>query len=107
MEVIALAGGIAERGRADKVKLMRNVGGKRIVYVLNLSTIEGLKYADMIVQANDYIYINLTKTGANVYATDQNLQQILTNTADKVKAENYFIRPATERQVEKFLRRFE
>lgn len=57
MEVIALAGGIAERGRADKVKLMRNVSGKRIVYVLDLSTIEGLKYADMIVQANDYIYI--------------------------------------------------
>ena len=61
MEVIALAGGIAERGRADKVKLMRNVGGKRIVYVLNLSTIEGLKYADMIVQANDYIYIEPTE----------------------------------------------
>ena len=61
MEVIALAGGIADRGRADKVKLMRNVGGKRVVYVLNLSTIEGLKYADMIVQANDYIYIEPTE----------------------------------------------
>ena len=57
--------------------------------------------------ANDYGYSNLTKTGANVYATDQNLQRILTNAAGRVKAENYFIRPATERQVEKFLRRFE
>ena len=64
-------------------------------------------YVYLDLGANDYIYINLTKTGAIVYSTDQNLQQILTNTADKVKAENYFIRPATERQVEKFLRRFE
>lgn len=57
MEAIALAGGIADRGRADKVKLMRNLGNERVVYVLDLSTIDGLKYADMIVQANDYIYV--------------------------------------------------
>lgn len=57
MEAIAQAGGIADRGRADKVKLMRNLNGTRVVYVIDLSTIEGLKYADMIVQANDYIYV--------------------------------------------------
>lgn len=57
MEAIALAGGIADRGRADKIKLMRNLGDKRVVYVLDLSTVENLKYADMIVQANDYIYV--------------------------------------------------
>ncbi len=57
MEAIALAGGIADRGRADKIKLMRNLGSSRVVYVLDLSTIDGLKYADMIVQANDYIYV--------------------------------------------------
>lgn len=57
MEVIASAGGIAERGKANTVKIMRRVNGKREVYVIDLSTIEGLKYADMIIQANDYIYI--------------------------------------------------
>jgi polysaccharide biosynthesis/export protein len=57
MEAIAQAGGIADRGRADRVKLMRNLGDKRVVYVLDMSTIDGLKYADMIVQANDYIYV--------------------------------------------------
>lgn len=57
MEVIALAGGIADRGRADRVKLMRVVGTQRIVYEMDLSTIDGLKYADLIVQANDYIYV--------------------------------------------------
>lgn len=57
MEAIALAGGIADRGKAKKVKLMRLINGKRIVYVLDLSNIEGLKFADLVVQANDYIYV--------------------------------------------------
>jgi polysaccharide export outer membrane protein len=58
MEALAQAGGITERGKAKKVKLMRrSEDGQRNVYVLDLSTIEGLKYVDMIVQANDYIYV--------------------------------------------------
>ena len=57
MEVIALAGGIADRGKSEKVKLMRVDNGTRKVYTMDLSTIDGLKYADLIVQANDYIYI--------------------------------------------------
>ncbi len=57
MEAIATAGGIAERGKANTIKIMRMVDGKRKVYVVDFSTIEGLPYADMVVQANDYIYI--------------------------------------------------
>jgi polysaccharide export outer membrane protein len=57
MEALAAAGGITERGKAKSVKLMRNVNGKREVYPINLATIDGLVYADMIVQANDYIYV--------------------------------------------------
>ncbi len=57
MEAIAQAGGIADRGKASRVKLMRSINGERVVYVLNLSTIDGLKYADMIVQANDFVYV--------------------------------------------------
>lgn len=57
MEALAQAGGIADRGRADKVKIMRSTKEGRKVYLIDLSTIEGLKYADMIVQANDYIYV--------------------------------------------------
>ena len=60
MEAIASAGGITDRGKASKVKLMRKVNGKRQVYTIDLSTIDGLKYADMIVQANDYIYVEPT-----------------------------------------------
>lgn len=57
MEVIAQAGGIADRGRADRIKLMRTENGKRTVYQIDLSTIDGLKYADLVVQANDYVYV--------------------------------------------------
>ena len=60
MESIAMAGGISSRGKANTVKLMRVVKGKREIYIMDLSTIEGLKYADMLVQANDYIYIEPT-----------------------------------------------
>ena len=58
LEAIALAGGITERGRASKIKLIRkNKKGKRVVYLIDLSTIDGLGYTDIIVQANDYIYV--------------------------------------------------
>ena len=57
MEAIAMAGGITERGRANSIKLMRRENGVRKIYTVDLSTVEGLKYVDMIVQANDYIYI--------------------------------------------------
>jgi polysaccharide biosynthesis/export protein len=57
MEALALAGGIPDRGRASRVKLMRKSGKERKVYLIDLSTIDGLKYTDLIVQANDYIYV--------------------------------------------------
>lgn len=57
MEAIAQAGGITERGKANTIKLMRRENGERKIYHLDFSTMEGLKYVDMVVQANDYIYI--------------------------------------------------
>lgn len=57
MEALALAGGLSERGKAKAIKLMRKEGNERKVYNIDLSTIEGLPYADMVVQANDYIYV--------------------------------------------------
>ncbi|MFT4601086.1 MAG: polysaccharide export outer membrane protein [Arenicella sp.] len=58
LEALALAGGVAERGRANRIKLIRKTAeGKRRVYKIDLSTIDGLAYADIIVQANDYIYV--------------------------------------------------
>jgi polysaccharide export outer membrane protein len=61
IEVIALANGIREDGFANSIKLMRKTGNKRAVYKIDLSTIEGLKQGEMLVQSNDYIYINSKK----------------------------------------------
>ncbi len=60
MEALAAAGGIVEDGKAYKVKLIRNnkkPGGKPLVYLMDLSTIDGLTAANSIVQANDIIYV--------------------------------------------------
>ncbi len=57
LEAIALAGGIRERGNASKVKIIRGKNGVDEVYRLNLSTIEGVESAKMIVQAGDIIYV--------------------------------------------------
>lgn len=71
MEALAQAGGITERGKANTIKLMRRTNGKREVYRIDLSTIdEGLKYVDMIVQANDYIYVEPTPDLSKEIAED-------------------------------------
>lgn len=57
MEVIAQAGGLPDRAKAKVVKLIRKEGDERKIYTIDLSTIDGLKYADVVVQANDYVYI--------------------------------------------------
>ncbi len=57
MEAIAQAGGIPDRGNASIVKLMRKENGVRKVYTIDLSTEEGLKFTDVVLQANDYVYV--------------------------------------------------
>lgn len=61
IETIALAGGIADDGKAKKIKLIRNTNEKSEVYLIDLSKIEGIKLANMVVQANDIIYIEPRK----------------------------------------------
>ena len=58
IEVLANARGISRRGNVKKVKIFRKQeGGERLVYELNLSTVEGIKYADMVMQTNDIVYV--------------------------------------------------
>jgi len=59
IEVIALAGGISPNSRSNSIKVMRRTNkGKREIYKIDLSTIVGLKEAEMIVQGNDFIYVD-------------------------------------------------
>ena len=55
-EALALAGGIAD-GKAHKVKLIRGEMDNPEVFLINLSTIEGVREADLVLQANDIIYV--------------------------------------------------
>jgi len=59
MEALAMAGGVDNRGNAGKIKVLREnrETGTREVYLIDLSTIDGIEQADMIVQANDIIYV--------------------------------------------------
>lgn len=60
MEAIASVGGISEDGKAFKVKLIRNnpdTAGKPLVFLMDLSHIDGLTAAKTKVQANDIIYV--------------------------------------------------
>lgn len=60
MEVLALAGGVTERGRASRIKIIRKApDGNRKMFMIDLSNAEtGLAYTDLLVQANDYIYVD-------------------------------------------------
>jgi len=71
LEAIALAGGIRDEGRANSIKLMRKTKtGKREIYKIDLSTIDGLNHAQMIVQSNDYIYVDFKPRFASAFLTE-------------------------------------
>jgi polysaccharide export outer membrane protein len=57
IEAIALAGGITEDGKAKAIKLIRGDPNKPEVYLIDLSTIAGVKAGSTILQANDVIYV--------------------------------------------------
>lgn len=57
IEALALAGGISDDGKARMVKVIRRNENKNDVYLIDLSRIEGIKQANMVLQANDIIYV--------------------------------------------------
>ncbi|MBD80870.1 MAG: hypothetical protein CL840_18280 [Crocinitomicaceae bacterium] len=63
MEALALAGGVSENGKAQKIKLIRKTDDPNdpLVYEFDMSTINGLMYANMIVQTEDIIYVEPRK----------------------------------------------
>ena len=57
LEALAAAGGIPKDGLASRVKLIRGNLQDPDVYLLDLSTLEGIRQADLVLQSNDIIYI--------------------------------------------------
>lgn len=60
LEALANAGGLSKRGDARKVKLFRRdtQNGGRKVYEFNMADISGLKYGDIVLQADDIVYVH-------------------------------------------------
>jgi polysaccharide export outer membrane protein len=58
VEAIALAGGIATTGKAYRIKLIRGDLKNPKVFLIDLSSLEGAKQGNMLVQANDIIYVD-------------------------------------------------
>jgi polysaccharide export outer membrane protein len=57
IEALALAGGITETGKAYKVKLIRGDTRNPQIKLIDLSTVEGLRQGNVMLQANDIIYV--------------------------------------------------
>jgi len=73
LEVIALAGGVPENGRAQNIKLLRGVNStdnQIDVYHVDLSRISTMKTGLLKVQENDIIYIEPRKRPVNQALAD-------------------------------------
>lgn len=57
LEALALAGGLSESGRAKRIKLIRGDLDNPQIYKIDLSRIENIDQANIILQANDIIYV--------------------------------------------------
>lgn len=57
LEVLALCGGIGTVGKAGNIRLVRGDLKDPEVQLIDLSTIEGMRRANLVVQPNDILYI--------------------------------------------------
>ena len=61
IEALALAGGISQYGIAKRIKLIRGDSRNPQVSIIDLSTIDGMKASNLLLQANDIIYVEPRK----------------------------------------------
>lgn len=61
IEALALAGGITVTGKANVIKLIRGDSRNPQVHLIDLSTVEGMTQSNMLLQANDIIYVEPVK----------------------------------------------
>jgi len=58
IEAIAQAGGIPKFGRAYSIKIFRGESKNPLVYKVDLSTLDGYKVGNIVLQSNDIVYID-------------------------------------------------
>ncbi len=57
VEALAFAGGIKSTGKAFRIKLIRGGLTNPQIFLIDLSTVESMKSGDIVLQANDIIYV--------------------------------------------------
>lgn len=57
LEVIALAGGISNEAKGNNIRLIRGPLTNPTIYMIDLTTIEGIRKAEMNIEPGDVIYI--------------------------------------------------
>lgn len=57
-EVLAQTGGVYQEGNASRIKIIRGELNNPEIYLVNLSTIDGIKDANLNMQAGDIVYID-------------------------------------------------
>jgi polysaccharide export outer membrane protein len=60
-EVLAKTGGVPIQGKSDKIKIIRGDLKNPDVYIVDLSTLSGMREANLVMQGNDIIYIETRK----------------------------------------------
>ena len=80
IEALALAGGLSETGKAWKIKLIRGDSRNPQVTLVDLSTIDGMKKSNMLLQANDIIYVEpIPRVSQGIFAQITPIVGILTS----------------------------
>ena len=78
-EVLAGSGGIPTNSNASKIKIIRGDLRDPKIYLIDLSTIEGMKDANLTMQAGDIVYIEPFINYASIITSDvTNLLSVLT-----------------------------
>jgi polysaccharide export outer membrane protein len=65
IEVLAKSGGLTRSLKAYNIKIIRGDMSNPKVRIVNLSTLEGLRTTDLIVETNDIIYVEEKRTAIN------------------------------------------
>lgn len=72
IEALTISGGLGQRANASKIKIIRSLNGKTEVFLVDLSKIEGIQDANMIVENGDIIYVQSTPNIASEALRDIN-----------------------------------
>jgi polysaccharide export outer membrane protein len=67
IEALARVGGISNTGKSKNIKLIRGDLSNPKVYKIDLSTIDGMKQADLVLQAGDIIYVDPYENPAELF----------------------------------------